>query len=85
MLVDPAVNLSFEVFHEPRSDQFDYARKVTRPFQILSGGYQIIFKNGKWSEVYGGLERKTAVSIGASSASSVWVDATRARRAGARS
>ena len=25
---------------------------MTKPFQILKGGYQIIFKNGKWSEVF---------------------------------
>ena len=27
--------------------------KVKRPFQILPGGYQIIFRNGKWSDVTG--------------------------------
>ena len=43
----------FEAFHRPGSVRFDYLRKVKRPFQILSGGYQIIFKNGKWSQVFG--------------------------------
>lgn len=43
----------FEVFRQPGSDQFDYLKKVTRPFQILAGGYQIVFKNGKWTQVYG--------------------------------
>ncbi len=43
----------FEVFRKPGSDQFDYLKKVNRPFQILTGGYQIIFKNGKWSQIYG--------------------------------
>ncbi len=43
----------FEVFRKPGSDQFDYLTKVTRPFQILPGGYQIIFRNGKWSQIYG--------------------------------
>jgi len=33
--------------------QFDYLKKVKRPFQILPGGYQIIFKNGRWSQVFG--------------------------------
>jgi hypothetical protein len=47
----------FEVFRKPGSDQFDYSKKVHRPFQILSGGYQIIFKNGKWSQVYGSIAK----------------------------
>ena len=28
------------------------------PFQILSGGYQIIFKNGKWTQVFGSEAKK---------------------------
>lgn len=43
----------FEGFHKAGSVQFDRLKKVARPFQILSGGYQIIFKNGKWSQVFG--------------------------------
>jgi hypothetical protein len=43
----------FEVFRKPNSVQFDYCKKVTKPFQILSGGYQIVFKNGKESQVFG--------------------------------
>jgi hypothetical protein len=42
----------FEVFRKPGSSQFDHLKKVKRPFQVLSGGYQIIFKNGKWSQVF---------------------------------
>jgi hypothetical protein len=38
----------FEVFRKAGSTKFDYMGKVKRPFQILSGGYQIILKNGKW-------------------------------------
>src|SRR6266550_7666765 len=34
----------FEVFHKAGSVRFDQLKKVNRPFQILSGGYQIIFK-----------------------------------------
>ena len=41
----------FEAFHKKGSVQFDRLNKVTKPFQILSGGYQIVFKNGKWSQV----------------------------------
>ena len=43
----------FEDFHKPGSVRFDYMRKVMKPFQVLAGGYQIVFKNGKWGEVYG--------------------------------
>jgi len=41
----------FESFHKPRSVRFDAMNKVSKPFQVLAGGYQIIFKNGKWTQV----------------------------------
>ncbi len=41
----------FEVFRKAGSVMFDQLNKVTKPFQILSGGYQIIFKGGKWSNL----------------------------------
>jgi hypothetical protein len=50
----------FEDFHKPNSVRFDQMGKVTKPFQILSGGYQIVFKNGKWSQVYGSAAKKKA-------------------------
>jgi hypothetical protein len=43
----------FEVFRRPNSTQFDYMRKVSRPYQLLSGGYQIVFKNGKVVQIFG--------------------------------
>src|SRR6059036_2131306 len=42
----------FEVFHKAGSVRFDQMKKVSKPFQILSGGYQIIVKNGKWSQIF---------------------------------
>ncbi len=48
----------FEAFHQPGSVQFDRLRKVSKPFQILAGGYQIIFKNGKWTQVFGSAAKK---------------------------
>jgi hypothetical protein len=48
----------FEVFRKARSVRFDRLDKVTKPFQILSGGYQIIFKNGKWSQIFGSAAKK---------------------------
>ena len=50
----------FEGFRKPGSTKFDQLNKVKRPFQILSGGYQIIFKNGKWSQVFGSRAKKRA-------------------------
>ena len=50
---DFVVPAYFEDFHKPGSVRFDFMNKVKRPFQILSGGYQIIFKNGRWSQVFG--------------------------------
>lgn len=50
----------FEDFHKPGSEQFDYMKKVKKPFQILSGGYQIIFKSGKWSQVFGSAAKTKA-------------------------
>src|SRR3989442_14762285 len=43
----------FEDFRQPNSVQFDQVNQVTQPFQILQGGYQIIFKDGRWSQVFG--------------------------------
>jgi hypothetical protein len=48
----------FEGFRKPGSVKFDHLDKVNRPFQILAGGYQIIFKNGKWSQVHGSKAQK---------------------------
>ena len=45
----------FEVFRKPKSVKFDHLNKVTKPFQILKGGYQIIFKNGKEIERFSGV------------------------------
>jgi hypothetical protein len=42
----------FEVFHKPKSVKFDHLNKVRKPFEILSGGYQIIFENGKWKQIF---------------------------------
>ena len=50
----------FESFHQPGSVQFDHLDQVTKPFEILAGGYQIIFKNGKWSQVFGSEQKAKA-------------------------
>jgi hypothetical protein len=43
----------FESFRKPNSVQFDQMKQVTKPFQILKGGYQIVMKNGKETDVFG--------------------------------
>ncbi len=43
----------FEGFRKPDSTQFDYMKKVDRPFQILKGGYMPVFKDGKWTQIFG--------------------------------
>ncbi len=50
----------FEVFRKPGSVKFDQLNKINKPFQILAGGYQIIFKNGKWTDVHGSAAKKKA-------------------------
>jgi len=53
----------FEAFHKPGSVQFDRLKKVKKPFQILSGAYQIIFKNGKWSQIFGSASKKKRFAL----------------------
>ena len=43
----------FEGFRKPNSTQFDYLKKVKKPFQILKGGYMPVFRNGKWTQIFG--------------------------------
>lgn len=43
----------FEEFHKRGSVRFDHMGKLTRPFQLLRGGYQSVFKNGRWTEKFG--------------------------------
>jgi len=43
----------FEAFHKSGSTQFDYLKRVRRPFQILPGGYMSVFKNGRWTQIFG--------------------------------
>src|SRR5664279_320691 len=48
----------FENFHKPRSVKFDQLGKVSKPFEILAGGYQIVFKGGKWSQTFGSVAKR---------------------------
>jgi hypothetical protein len=42
----------FERFHKPGAVQFDAMKRIGRPFEIAKGGYQIIYKRGKWSQLF---------------------------------
>ena len=53
----------FEGFHRSGSVRFDFMKKVKKPFQILAGGYQIIFKNGKWGQVFGSKAKAKAFAL----------------------
>jgi hypothetical protein len=48
----------FESFHAAGSVAFDRMKKVKKPFQVLAGGYQIVFKGGKWTQVFGSTAKK---------------------------
>lgn len=48
----------FETFRRPKSVQFDHMNLVTRPFQILKGGYQIVMKNGKAINLFGSKDKE---------------------------
>lgn len=50
----------FEGFRAPKSTQFDYMKRVTAPFQLLPGGYAIVFKRGRWTQLYGSKEKRSA-------------------------
>jgi hypothetical protein len=53
----------FEAFRKPNSTQFDHMKKITRPLQILPGGYQVVFKAGKWSAVHGSSAKAKAFKL----------------------
>jgi hypothetical protein len=48
----------FEQFRKKGSTQFDYLKKVQKPFQILKGGYMPVFQNGKWTQIFGSASKK---------------------------
>jgi hypothetical protein len=52
----------FESFRKPNSTKFDHQGKVSKPFQILRGGYQIVVKNGKWTQVTASTAKKKALA-----------------------
>ncbi|MBI3898706.1 MAG: hypothetical protein HY308_10480 [Gammaproteobacteria bacterium] len=47
----------FEIFRKANSAQFDHLKKVTRPFQILSGGYSIVRKGTTVTQIFGSAKK----------------------------
>ena len=48
----------FEAFHKPGSVRFDHVGKIRKPFQIHPGGYMGVYKNGKWTQIFGSAAKK---------------------------
>jgi hypothetical protein len=48
----------FEDFHKRGSMQFDHMKKVKEPFELLPNGYQSVFRNNKWSEMWGSTRKE---------------------------
>lgn len=53
----------FEDFRKPGSTRFDRARKVKRPFEILPGGYMSVFKDGRWTQLFGAQGKRPRMRI----------------------
>ena len=53
----------FESFRPPKSVRFDHKKLVTKPFQILKGGYQAVMKNGKNTEKFGSKAKEKSFRI----------------------
>lgn len=43
----------FEGFRAPGSTQFDFLKKISQPFQILSGGYSLVRDGGTVRQIFG--------------------------------
>ncbi len=48
----------FEGFRKPKSTQFDYLKKVTKPFQILAGGYSLVRKGTSVTQIFGSVAKQ---------------------------
>jgi hypothetical protein len=48
----------FEAFRWPGTVRFDHLGNVRRPFEILPGGYQSVFKDGAWTEYFGSTSKR---------------------------
>jgi hypothetical protein len=46
----------FDSFRMSGSGRFDYMRLVSKPFQLLPGGYSNILTDGNWGQIFGSFE-----------------------------
>ena len=53
----------FEEFRAPRSTRFDWSDAISRPFELSPGGYQIVFKGGEWTNVFGSTDKAAEFSL----------------------
>lgn len=52
----------FEHTRKANSTRFDHLAKCTRPFQLLKGGYSLVWKNGRIGQVFGSLAKEKKFS-----------------------
>lgn len=50
----------FEGFRPARSARFDFMKKLTAPFQLLSSGWMPVYRNGQWTQIFGSQQAKLA-------------------------
>ena len=48
----------FEIFRRSKSTQFDHCRKVTRPLELLRGGYALVRHGGTVKQIFGSAAKK---------------------------
>lgn len=48
----------FESFHKPNSVQFDFLRRIGRPFQILPDGYSTLRVGSRTKDIFGSISKK---------------------------
>jgi len=52
----------FESFHKPGTVRFDHMKAIKKPFQIHHGGYQGIYEDGKWKQLFGSHPKQQRVA-----------------------
>lgn len=48
----------FEVFRKAKSTQFDFSKKISRPFQILAGGYSLVRQGTTVKQIFGSKSKR---------------------------
>ncbi len=53
----------FENHTHPSGTKFDYLGLTKKAFQLLSGGYMPVIKNGQWTEIFGSTEKQVRFAL----------------------